>query len=291
MIQFPNSDSNTSMGGSNAALQGAMFGSNLLNSLFNAFKQNDESEMRSKALQDAQLLLRQRELENQIKEKEAFEAQQDIKNPERQKWRQSGYIGQMQTQDASGRLAQGTLPNKLAAENQSLLNNFNKSVQEGEIFGLDKQMGAETDPTKRALLGAKRKMLVEQLRDTPEQAGKVQLHNLDNASREKIAALHVQALKEKLESSNNKPLTMVQLEASMRKRLAEDPTDEVAIKFLDELERYKRSINPSSGDVTIDPQTKQLVTKGGNAASTRPRFNTDNKNPAEVALPKGWTIK
>ena len=57
-----------------------------------------------------------------------------------------------------------------------------------------------------------------------------------------------------------KPLTMSQMEALYRDRLAKDPNDAEAKQFLIEYERFKQSTQPGMGAVTIDPVTKKLTT-------------------------------
>ena len=122
----------------------------------------------------------------------------------------------------------------------------------------------------RDKLLAARISLINRFKETPEFAQKRELKETGTDSAEYIAELRAAAARRAAEDKANappKPLTMSQMEALYRDRLAKDPNDAEAKQFLIEYERFKQSTQPGMGAVTIDPTTKKLTTVGGNLGS------------------------
>lgn len=187
--------------------------------------------------------------------------------PEYQTGMRDTISGQGMSNLSAGQLASSLLPFKQRAEQKSLVNQEWDADTQNQVNQLNDMIMTEPNPLNRMAAIKMRESLLSQLKETPKFMGQRELAETKTDSQEYIAELRrqVEEMKAQLKAqSPQKPLTMSQMEAQMRERLAANPNDEEAQKFLSEYERFKQTTQPGMGSVTIDPVTKKLTTIGGN---------------------------
>lgn len=224
-----------------------------------------------------QFLANQRE--QQMQPIDVSQAQQNLEagqyktTPEYQTGMRDTISGQGMSNLAAGQTAAGLQPFKQRAEQLQLENAFGQQQNLAKIQEIDNALNdaeATFQPGVRDKLLAARTSLINRFKETPEFAQKRELKETGTDSAEYIAELRAAAARRAAEDKANalpKPLTMSQMEALYRDRLAKDPNDAEAKQFLIEYERFKQSTQPGMGAVTIDPVTKKLTTVGGNLGS------------------------
>lgn len=249
------------------------FGLGALYQGFNAANSDQASELEL----IKQFLANQRE--QQMQPIDVAQAQQNLDagkykiTPEYQTGMRDTISGQGMSNLAAGQTAAGLQPFKQKAEQAQLENEFGKQQNLARIQEIDNALNdvnATFQPGVREQLQNARTNLINRFKETPEFAQKRELKETGTDSAEYIAELRAaaarQAAAEKAATAP-KPLTMSQMEALYRDRLAKDPNDAEAKQFLAEYERFKQTTQPGMGNVTIDPVTKKLTTIGGNLGS------------------------
>jgi len=127
-----------------------------------------------------------KEKSNQVAEYDAAYAQKKLRDPNYMDANIAGQIGQMQTQEAAGKTATALQPFKQQAEKLALDNQRGTDETLWTIKDIDKQLasGGGTDengnvvpfnPMQKMFMQNKREQLVQQLKSTPEFAGKKEL--------------------------------------------------------------------------------------------------------------------
>lgn len=221
-----------------------------------------------------QFLANQRE--QQMQPIDVAQAQQTLDSgkykttPEYQTGMRDTISGQGMSNLAAGQTAAGLQPFKQKAEQAQLENELGKQQNLSRIQEIDNALNdvnATFQPGVREQLQNARTNLINRFKETPEFAQKRELKETGTDSAEYIAELRAEmarrAAAEKAAAAP-KPLTMSQMEALYRDRLAKDPNDAEAKQFLNEYERFKQTTQPGMGAVTISPETKKLTTVGGN---------------------------
>lgn len=224
-----------------------------------------------------QFLANQRE--QQMQPIDVAQAQQTLDSgkykttPEYQTGMRDTISGQGMSNLAAGQTAAGLQPFKQKAEQAQLENELGKQQNLSRIQEIDNALNdvnATFQPGVREQLQNARTNLINRFKETPEFAQKRELKETGTDSAEYIAEFRAEmarrAAAEKAAAAP-KPLTMSQMEALYRDRLAKDPNDAEAKQFLIEYERFKQTTQPGMGAVTIDPTTKKLTTVGGNLGS------------------------
>ena len=249
------------------------FGLGALYQGFNAANSDQASELEL----IKQFLANQRE--QQMQPIDVSQAQQNLTagqyktTPEYQTGMRDTISGQGMSNLAAGQTAAGLQPFKQRAEQLQLENAFGQQQNLAKIQEIDNALNdteATFQPGVRDKLLAARISLINRFKETPEFAQKRELKETGTDSAEYIAELRAAAARKAAEDKANappKPLTMSQMEALYRDRLAKDPNDAEAKQFLAEYERFKQTTQPGMGNVTIDPVTKKLTTIGGNLGS------------------------
>lgn len=249
------------------------FGLGALYQGFNAANSDQASELEL----IKQFLANQRE--QQMQPIDVSQAQQNLTagqyktTPEYQTGMRDTISGQGMSNLAAGQTAAGLQPFKQRAEQLQLENAFGQQQNLAKIQEIDNALNdteATFQPGVRDKLLAARTSLINRFKETPEFAQKRELKETGTDSAEYIAELRAAAARRAAEDKANaapKPLTMSQMEALYRDRLAKDPNDAEAKQFLAEYERFKQTTQPGMGNVTIDPVTKKLTTIGGNLGS------------------------
>lgn len=199
---------------------------------------------------------------------QTLDAGQYKTSPEYQTGMRDTISGQGMSNLAAGQTASALQPFKQRAEQTGLQNQQWAGDVQGQINQLNDMITTEPNPLTRMAATKMRQNLISQLKETPEFAGKRELTETKTDSSEFIAELRAQHAQElalaRANTQQQKPLTMSQMEAQMRERLATNPNDAEAKQFLSEYERFKQTTQSGMGTVTIDPKTKQLTTIGGN---------------------------
>jgi hypothetical protein len=233
----------------------ANVGMTTLDALFNGYRQHDESEMRFKALQDAEELLKQRKLETVPKQYEAQLAQAKM-DPA------NGYIpslmegfkGQNDSQAAAGTLAKGLLPFRQRAEQQSLRTKEVADQQMARLHELDQMVDNPAVPEDMRILAQKqRNILVERLRDMPEHMGKVNLEDVKGMWDLLKAQMTNDGLLERTRiSASSKPKKFNEAEylAELEQRALEG--DEVAAALHRSYIQRKQATNPTMNKPGVD---------------------------------------
>lgn len=249
------------------------FGLGALYQGFNAANSDQASELEL----IKQFLANQRE--QQMQPIDVSQAQQNLTagqyktTPEYQTGMRDTISGQGMSNLAAGQTAAGLQPFKQRAEQLQLENAFGQQQNLAKIQEIDNALNdteATFQPGVRDKLLAARISLINRFKETPEFAQKRELKETGTDSAEYIAELRAAAARKAAEDKANappKPLTMSQMEALYRDRLAKDPNDIEAKQFLTDYERFKQATQPGMGAVTIDPTTKKLTTVGGNLGS------------------------
>ena len=249
------------------------FGLGALYQGFNAANSDQASELEL----IKQFLANQRE--QQMQPIDVSQAQQNLTagqyktTPEYQTGMRDTISGQGMSNLAAGQTAAGLQPFKQKAEKAQLENELGKQQNLAQIQQIDSALNdteATFQPGVRDKLLAARTSLINRFKETPEFAQKRELKETGTDSAEYIAELRAAAARQvaaEKAAAAPKPLTMSQMEALYRDRLAKDPNDAEAKQFLAEYERFKQTTQPGMGNVTIDPVTKKLTTIGGNLGS------------------------
>ena len=249
------------------------FGLGALYQGFNAANSDQASELEL----IKQFLANQRE--QQMQPIDVSQAQQNLTagqyktTPEYQTGMRDTISGQGMSNLAAGQTAAGLQPFKQRSEQLQLENAFGQQQNLAKIQEIDAALNdteATFQPGVRDKLLAARTSLINRFKETPEFAQKRELRETGTDSAEYIAELRAAAARRAAEDKANappKPLTMSQMEALYRDRLAKDPNDAEAKQFLAEYERFKQTTQPGMGAVTIDPVTKKLTTVGENLGS------------------------
>ena len=187
-------------------------------------------------------------------------------------------VGQGMSNLAAGTTAKGLQPFKQKTEQMDLERQQGELRNLSQIQMIDDALSGTGDngepanplpPGMRELLLQRRHGLINRFKETPKFAGQRELTETKTDSAEHIAELNLQ-LKEAqaiAKASQERPMTMSQMEAHMRNRFAQNPQDAEARQFLDVLERYRQNIAPAQGGVTLDPATKKLTTNQGNLSA------------------------
>lgn len=218
-----------------------------------------------------QYLANQRSI--QMNPLEAQQAQQTLDagqyktSDEYQQGMRDTIFGQGKSNLAAGTTAEALQPFKQSAEEVGLKNQKWAGDTQNQIQQLNDLIMTEQNPLTRMSAVKARNSLLSQLKETPEFVGKRELTETKTDSQEYIAELRRQMedMKAQLKAqSPQRPMTMSQMEAQMRERLAANPNDVEAQQFLSEYERFKQTTQPGMGQVTLNPQTKKLDTVGGN---------------------------
>jgi hypothetical protein len=182
-------------------------------------------------------------------------------------------VGQSMSSLAAGQNAKVLQPFKQNAERMQLESDMGQRRNEAQIQAIDDALGdneAKFQPGVRDALERQRMGLVERFKNTPKFAGQRELVETKTDSNEYIKELDRQ-LKEALareKASQEKPLTMSQAEAIARNRLAANPNDAEAAKWLKDYEVFKQKTQPGMGQVTLDPTTHKLTTVQGNVGGS-----------------------
>lgn len=223
-----------------------------------------------------QFLANQREqqiqpLDVRVKDMEASRA--DVaKSPEMLDAYRRGYLGQADTQEAAGTKAKALLPFAIASERAKAEREGAEHGLFGNMYkGVAKQYDQSIPDNERIAAGQNAYALADTMsRVDPKTMAQERMLNGKLLSAEELMQLRLAQAAKLAEDKANappKPLTMSQMEALYRDRLAKDPNDAEAKQFLAEYERFKQTTQPGMGNVTIDPVTKKLTTIGGNLGS------------------------
>lgn len=198
--------------------------------------------------------------------------------------------GQGMSNLAAGQTAAGLQPFRQKTEQLDLERQQGDLRNQSQIQMIDDALNdneAKFQPGVREMLQQRRLGLVERFKNTPKFAGQRELVETKTDSNEFIAELKrdLEATKASLKASQERPMTMSQMEAQMRARFAQNPEDAEAKQFLDVLEKYRQNIAPAQGGVTIDPRSKKLTTNQGNLStpSTGGNAGGDNLQAAILA--------
>lgn len=246
------------------------FGLGALYQGFNAANSDQASELEL----IKQFLANQRE--QQMQPIDVSQAQQNLETgqykttPEYQTGMRDTISGQGMSNLAAGKTAASLQPFMQKEKIRESENAFERADQQNSIYQLDNLIQVEQNPIQRMALINERNRITRNLRETPEFTGKRELKETGTDSAEYIAELKAEfarRLAAEKAAVPPKPLTMSQMEALYRDRLAKDPNDAEAKQFLAEYERFKQTTQPGMGNVTIDPVTKKLTTVGGNLGS------------------------
>ncbi len=214
--------------------------------------------------------------EQQLQPIDVAQAQQNLDagkyktSPQYQEGMTNTIFGQGKSNLAAGQTAEALQPFKQKAEQASLEQQSGLLRNLSRIQQIDDALNdteATFQPGVREQLQNARTNLINRFKETPEFAQKRELKETGTDSAEYIAELRAEAarrLAAEKAAAPSKPLTMSQMEALYRDRLARDPNDSEAKQFLSEYERFKQTTQPGMGTVTLNPETKKLTTVGGN---------------------------
>lgn len=204
---------------------------------------------------------------------DAMQAQQNLDagqyktSPEYQTGMRDMMSGQGMSNLAAGQTANALQPFKQRAEQAGLQNQQWDADTQSQVNQLNDLIMTEQNPLNRMAAVKRREGLLSQLKETPKFVGQRDLIETKTDSQEYIAEMRKELEMRKSQAkatSSQRPMTMSQMEAQMRERLASNPDDTEAKQFLSEYERFKQTTQPGMGTVTIDPVSKKLTTIGGN---------------------------
>ena len=178
-------------------------------------------------------------------------------------------VGQGMSNMAAGQTAKGLQPFRQHTEQMDLERQQGDLRNQAQIQQIDDALNdneATFQPGVRDRLLQARQSLINRFKETPKFAGQRELTETKTESNEYIKELDAanKRLQAELRAQHEKPLTMSQAEAAMRNRLAANPNDQEAAKWLREYEIFKQKTQPGMGQVTLNPTDNTLTTVGGN---------------------------
>lgn len=240
-----------------------------------------------------QFLANQRERQMQPidvqQQQQNLDAGQYKTSPEYQVGMRDTISGQGMSNLAAGQTATALQPFKERTGRAELQTQFNQQDMLGQIGQMDQMLGVEQNPLTRMGLMKERERLAQALKITPEFLQKRELKETGTDSAEYIAELRAQQARQlaelKAANTSQKPMTLSQMDAHYRDRLAKDPNDAEATDYLTKRLADIQAGSASMGDITLDPVTKKLVTKRTNVGGAAPQQS------AKPSLPQGWSIK
>lgn len=240
-----------------------------------------------------QFLANQREQQMQPidvqQQQQNLDAGQYKTSPEYQVGMRDTISGQGMSNLAAGQTATALQPFKERTGRAELQTQFNQQDMLGQIGQMDQMLGVEQNPLTRMGLMKERERLAQALKITPEFLQKRELKETGTDSAEYIAELRAQQARQlaelKAANTSQKPMTLSQMDAHYRDRLAKDPNDAEATDYLTKRLADIQSGSASMGDITLDPVTKKIVTKRTNVGGAAPQQS------AKPSLPQGWSIK
>lgn len=240
-----------------------------------------------------QFLANQRERQMQPidvqQQQQNLDAGQYKTSPEYQVGMRDTISGQGMSNLAAGQTATALQPFKERTGRAELQTQFNQQDMLGQIGQMDQMLGVEQNPLTRMGLMKERERLAQALKITPEFLQKRELKETGTDSAEYIAELRAQQARQladlKAANAQQKPMSLSQMDAHYRDRLAKDPNDAEATDYLTKRLADIQSGSASMGDITLDPVTKKLVTKRTNVGGAAPQQS------AKPSLPQGWSIK